>query len=176
MSLNIECFSVREVTVKYKTIERYSEGRRFSNSRDIFEAFRNRMNAERVEVFSAILLDSKNRQMTLDTISRGSLSTSVVHPREVYTNAVRLQAAAIIFMHNHPSGDPAPSREDRECTERLVKAGTLLGIRVLDHIVFGFDDWYSFADAGYLNSIPTSCLPDMRQIILPEESIHHETF
>ena len=59
--------------------------------------------------------------------------------------------AALIFLHNHPSGDPAPSREDRECTQRLIRAGQILGIRVLDHIVLGHDDYFSFADAGLLN-------------------------
>jgi DNA repair protein RadC len=78
----------------------------------------------------------------------GSLSTSVVHPREVFAPAVKDSSAAILFLHNHPSGDPAPSREDRECTSRLCQAGKILGIRVLDHIVLGFDDYFSFADAG----------------------------
>jgi DNA repair protein RadC len=60
----------------------------------------------------------------------------------------------VIFIHNHPSGDPAPSREDRDCTQRLIHAGQILGIRVLDHIVLGYDDYYSFADAGHLNGDP----------------------
>lgn len=80
----------------------------------------------------------------------GSLSTSVVHPREVFAPAVRDSSAAILFLHNHPSGDPAPSREDRDCTARLCQAGKILGIRCLDHIVLGHDDYYSFADAGLL--------------------------
>jgi len=78
------------------------------------------------------------------------MGTSVVHPREVWKSALLDSAAAVVFIHNHPSGDPAPSREDRECTNRLVEASKILGIRVLDHIIFGQTDYYSFADAGLL--------------------------
>lgn len=169
----LQCFAVREVTIKYKTVKKYPTGKAFRNSRDIYQTFRSRLNSERVESFQSILLNSKNEIIAIDTVSRGSLSSSIVHPREVYTNAVRLQAAAIIFMHNHPSGDCAPSREDRDCTERLIKAGTLLGIRVLDHIVFGFDDYYSFADAGQL--MECSSLPDLRDIQLPSEVVQNAT-
>ena len=80
------------------------------------------------------------------------MSTSVAHPREVFWATVYHRAAGIICLHNHPSGDPAPSREDRECTERLYnyKASKILGIRLLDHIVIGENDYFSFADAGLL--------------------------
>ena len=82
-----------------------------------------------------------------------------MHPREVFAPAVRDSTAALIFMHNHPSGDPAPSREDKDCTQRLSHAGQILGIRVLDHIVLGHNDYYSFADAGLLNSGMAGALP-----------------
>jgi DNA repair protein RadC len=125
-------------------------GERFSNSREIFLRYRSRFYAARKEFFVALNLNSKNQLIREVLISVGSLSTSVVHPREVFANAVRDSSAALLFLHNHPSGDPAPSREDRECTTRLCQAGKILGIRVLDHIVLGFDDYYSFADAGMI--------------------------
>jgi DNA repair protein RadC len=131
---------------------------KFGNSRELFEAFREEFSALDREHFFMITLDSKNTTIGYHTISIGSLSSSVVHPREVFKPAVLESAAAVIFLHNHPSGDPAPSREDRECTARLTQAGTVLGIRVLDHIVFGETDYFSFADArvladtGILNS------------------------
>lgn len=125
-------------------------GERFSNSREIFNRYRARFYAARKENFVALNLNSKNQLIREVLISVGSLSTSVVHPREVFAPAVRDSSAAILFLHNHPSGDPAPSREDRECTARLVQAGKILGIRCLDHIVLGFDDYFSFADAGAL--------------------------
>jgi len=95
-------------------------------------------------------LNSKNQLIREVLVSVGSLSTSVVHPREVFSPAVRDSTAALIFLHNHPSGDPAPSREDLDCTQRLCRAGKILGIRVLDHIILGHDDYFSFADAGQL--------------------------
>lgn len=125
-------------------------GERFSSSREIFSRYRARFFAARKECFVALNLNSKNQLIREVLISMGSLSTSVVHPREVFAPAVRDSSAAILFLHNHPSGDPAPSREDRDCTARLCQAGKILGIRCLDHIVLGHDDYYSFADAGLL--------------------------
>jgi DNA repair protein RadC len=127
-------------------------GQRFSNSRDLFNRYRARFFSARKEYFLSLQLNSKNELIREVLISVGSLSSSIVHPREVFAPAVRDSSAAAIFLHNHPSGDPAPSGEDRECTLRLVRAGKILGIRVLDHIVMGFDDYFSFADAGVLEA------------------------
>jgi DNA repair protein RadC len=123
---------------------------KFQNSRELLETFREELAALDREHFVLIALDSKNRTIGYHTISVGSLSTSVVHPREVWKSALLDSAAAVVFLHNHPSGDPAPSREDRDCTSRLIEASKILGIHVLDHIVFGESDYYSFADAGLL--------------------------
>ena len=141
---------IREISVKYiRSDIPLNEGERFQNSRQVYESFRNLM-LEPVEVFRVVLLDSKNHFLHFEDISRGSLSTSVVHPREVFWSAVHHRAAAILCLHNHPSGDPAPSREDRECTDRICQAGKILGIKVLDHIVVGQQDYFSFADSGIL--------------------------
>lgn len=126
-------------------------GERFSSSRELYNRYRARFFSANKEHFFSLHLNSKNQLIREVLISIGSLSTSVVHPREVFAPAVRDSTAALIFLHNHPSGDPAPSREDRDCTQRLIHAGQILGIRVLDHIVLGYDDYYSFADAGLLN-------------------------
>ena len=123
---------------------------KFQNSRDLFQSFREEFAALDREFFFMITLDSKNRTIGYHTISMGSLSSSVVHPREVFKPAILENSAAVIFLHNHPSGDPAPSREDRECTNRLTQAAKILGIRVLDHIIFGETEYFSFADAGIL--------------------------
>ncbi len=125
-------------------------GQRFSNSRDLYQRYRAQFFSATKEYFLSLHLNSKNQLIREALISIGSLSTSVVHPREVFAPAVRDSSAALIFLHNHPSGDPAPSREDRECTQRLVRAGKILGIRVLDHVVLGHEDYFSFADAGLL--------------------------
>ncbi len=104
------------------------------------------------EHFVVIMMDRKNRLIGINTVSIGSLTASVVHPREVFKAAILSNAAALICGHNHPSGDPQPSSEDHALTERLVEAGKLLGIEILDHVVVGdgTTDYYSFADQGAL--------------------------
>ena len=104
------------------------------------------------EHFVVFFLDQKNRLTGIHTVSMGSLTASVVHPREVFKGAILAQAAAIICGHNHPSGDVQPSREDRALTTRLYQAGKLLGISVLDHIIIGLNNYFSFADEGLLDS------------------------
>jgi DNA repair protein RadC len=134
--------------------ETFTSYPRFQNSRDLFESFREEFTVLDREFFFMITLDSKKRTIGYHTISMGSLSSSVVHPREVFKPAILENSAAVIFLHNHPSGDPAPSREDRECTNRLTAAAKILGIRVLDHVIFGSTDYFSFADAGILSDNP----------------------
>ncbi len=100
------------------------------------------------EQFRIILLDAKNHVLGVKTVSVGSLSSSIVHPREIFKDAIARSSAAIILVHNHPSGDPTPSREDVEVTRRLVEAGRLLGIEVLDHVVVGDNRYVSFKEKG----------------------------
>jgi DNA repair protein RadC len=104
---------------------------------------------EKRESFYAVMLDGKNRVVAKVRISLGSLGASIVHPREAFRSAVREAAAAVIFVHNHPSGDPTPSAEDRRTTERLRRAGEVMGIPVLDHVVVGRGRYWSFADNGW---------------------------
>ena len=128
-------------------------GQQFSNSRDLFERYRARFFAASKEYFLSLHLNSKNRLIREVLVSIGSLTCSVVHPREVFAPAVRDSSAALIFLHNHPSGDPQPSHEDRDCTQRLLKAGKIIGIRILDHVIMGHDDYFSFADSGLLREM-----------------------
>src|SRR5262244_3646933 len=103
------------------------------------------------EHFVIILLNQKNHVIGINTVSVGSLTASIVHPRECFKPAILSNAAAIICGHNHPSGDCQPSREDRALTTRLVEAGKLLGISVLDHVIIGGEGrYFSFADEGLL--------------------------
>ncbi len=103
------------------------------------------------EHFVILLLDQKNQVIGVNTVSMGSLTASIVHPREVFKAAILSNAASLICGHNHPSGDPQPSKEDRTLTTRLVEAGKLLGIAVLDHIIIGGEGrFFSFADEGLL--------------------------
>lgn len=123
---------------------------KFKNARDAFTLAQALTGDFDREAFFALFLDSKNKLIGINMISLGDLSTSIVHPREVYKAGVLLNAAAVIFLHNHPSGDPTPSNDDARVTKRLVQAGAILGIRVLDHVIAGEYDYYSFADSGVL--------------------------
>lgn len=131
---------------------RRERGAEFRRSEDVFRNYVLRLRDERQERFLVILLDSKSRCLGEKTISLGSLNQSVVHPREVFRPAVREAAASVIFVHNHPSGDPEPSREDVQLTERLARTGKLLGIRVMDHVIVGESNYYSFFDQGLLTA------------------------
>ena len=102
------------------------------------------------EHFKVLLLNTKNAVMKIETVSVGSLNASVVHPRECFKTAIAASANAVIFAHNHPSGDPAPSQEDRDLTRRLVEAGDILGIQVLDHVILGAGRFVSFRAQGLL--------------------------
>jgi DNA repair protein RadC len=100
------------------------------------------------EVFYAAHLDQRNQILSCEEVSRGNLSATFVHPREVFKSAILSSAAGIIVAHNHPSGDPSPSPDDRESTARLVHAGRVLGIPVLDSIVIGHERYHSMRDEG----------------------------
>jgi len=102
------------------------------------------------EQFWAVLLDGKNRVLREERVSEGSLTASLVHPREVFAPAIRESAGALVLVHNHPSGDPTPSVEDVEITRRLCAVADLVGIRVLDHVVVGDGAFVSFLERGLL--------------------------
>ena len=109
-----------------------------------------RFGAKPVEEFGLLILDTRNRLKRLQIISRGSLNGSLVHPREVFREAVALQAAGLVLFHNHPSGDPTPSREDQSLTRRLREAGNIMGIEVLDHVIVGRGRFVSLKEKGLL--------------------------
>lgn len=123
--------------------------KRFTAPKDIFEIFKG-LELEAKEHFLSLHLDGKNRIIAVDRVSVGSLNQSIVHPREVFKTAMLSSAAAIILVHNHPSGDVTPSNEDLVITRRLKEAGDILGINVLDHIIIGKDDYLSFVKKGFM--------------------------
>lgn len=102
------------------------------------------------EQFKILLLNTKNVIIACEEVSRGSLNASIVHPREVFARAIKRSAAAIILVHNHPSGDPTPSQEDLNITRRLVEVGRLVGIDVLDHLIIGDGVFCSLKEKGYV--------------------------
>lgn len=118
--------------------------------RDVFNLIGPGLRDEKREHFVALLLDTKNGVLRQKTVSIGDLSSSIVHPREVFLEAIRHSAASMIVAHNHPSGDPTPSPEDAAVTRRLQEAGELLGIELLDHIVIGDNRFVSLKEKGLM--------------------------
>jgi len=127
-------------------------GEAIRRSADIFAVYRPLLAHEQQENFYLVILNARNRIQSHVLISRGSLTTSQVHPRDVMKVAIREAAASIIFVHNHPSGEPEPSNDDRDITDQLARAARLFGIRVLDHVIIGRDNYFSFADHNLLES------------------------
>ncbi len=120
-------------------------GVHFNSSLQVFRILSDLKSMD-VETFLCLHLDCKNTVRALQVVSIGSLGSSLVHPREVFRSAILKGAAGVIFAHNHPSGDPAPSDEDLQITKRLCEVGKLIGIRCLDHIIIGQGRYFSFAD------------------------------
>lgn len=118
------------------------------SARDVHRHFHQRMRAQRREQFMVLLLDGRNRVMAESQISKGTLTASLVHPREVFRPAIRAAAAGIVLVHNHPSGDPSPSREDLTVTRRLMDAGKVVGIPIVDHVVVAERGFHSFQESG----------------------------
>jgi len=116
------------------------------SGRDVYERYRGRLPQLVRETFWAMLLDGRHRLHDEICVSVGTLTTALVHPREVFGPALRVGAASVILVHNHPSGDPTPSAEDADLTRRLVQAGDLIGIGVLDHVVVAQAGWASVMD------------------------------
>jgi len=127
----------------------YLATERFISPLQVFEMFKD-LALETKEHFLCLHLDGKNRIVSLDRVSVGSLNQSIVHPREVFKSACIISAAGIILVHNHPTGDPNPSQEDISITRRLKEAGELIGIPVLDHIIIGDGQYVSFVERGLL--------------------------
>jgi DNA repair protein RadC len=130
------------------TLNPLKRGTTITQSEEVWSRFRERFRNIPQEHFIVLLLDTKNRVIQTHIVSKGSLNSSPAHPREVFKQAIKQSASGVILMHNHPSGEPDPSPEDRAITDQLVESGRILGIRVLDHIILGSDSYYSFRDNG----------------------------
>jgi len=141
-------YKVREQPATYKTPDLPA----VSGPEDVFNLCRP-MIGYKQEVFRVLLLTTRNHVFRKLNVSKGSLSSAIVHPRDVFRDAVRLNAAAVILVHNHPSGVPKPSKEDEVITTRIQQAGSLLGIEVLDHIIMAKAGCISMREQGSL--VPT---------------------
>lgn len=123
---------------------------KITNPADVSALMMADLRYKKQEHFVVLILDTKNQVTAIETITIGTLNASLVHPREVFCRAIRKSANGIILVHNHPSGDPEPSREDLQLTERLTESGKIIGISILDHVVLGDGKYYSFKEHGLL--------------------------
>jgi DNA repair protein RadC len=120
------------------------------SSRDVFDYLYHSMRDLKKEIFKVMFLDSQNGIVQIEDLFEGTLNASAIYPREVIQSAVKHNAAALIFVHNHPAGNPQPSENDKQITRELVFAGNIMQIKVLDHIIIGDNRYFSFADAGLI--------------------------
>jgi DNA repair protein RadC len=139
----VACFELGKRLLRDKKTQIYL------TPKDVWEELKDVRNHKK-EHFITLYLDSRNQEMKREIISIGSLNANIVHPREVFEPAVRNYAAHIIVAHNHPSGEPDPSKDDIEITRRLVEAGKILGIEVLDHIIVARNGFMSFKEKGLM--------------------------
>lgn len=116
------------------------------NAENVAQLVQSQLRDRDRECLGIMILDAKNNMIGMDIVSVGTLTTSLVHPREIFKSAILLNGASVIIFHNHPSGDTTPSEEDRLVTLKLVRAGRILGIPVLDHVIVGYSDFVALRD------------------------------
>lgn len=117
-----------------------------SSAKDVFDLFHEKLKDEKQENFYVLMLNNKNGIIKEELITKGILDSSITHPREIFKSAIKNSASRIILVHNHPSGDPFPSESDIKLTEKLIESGELLGITVLDHVIIGEQEFWSWKD------------------------------
>ena len=142
--IKVKSLEVREIEYSY------DKRPKISGMDDVIKTVKPMIADQNKEFFIALYLNTKNGIIKQEVVSVGSLSANVVHPREVFRTACVVSASSIIVAHNHPSGDPAPSREDIELTKKLAEAGKIMGIELLDHVILGQDRNYGFQENGLL--------------------------
>lgn len=130
-----------------------------SSSQEVFDYLYHAMRDLPREILKVIFLNGKNQIIDIEDVSHGTLNASAVYPREVIRTAIKHNALSLILVHNHPSGDPAPSPVDKAVTRDLVSAGSVMHLKVLDHIIIGDNKYFSFADEGLIEMYTRSCLP-----------------
>jgi len=136
---------VREVTQEFLK-EKIIKKDFCKSAKDVFNYLYSEMSGLKKEVFKVMFLNSKNRILDIETLFEGTLDKSAVYPREIMKKAIKNNAVSLIFVHNHPSGDPEPSQSDKELTRHLVASGKVMEIKVIDHLIIGDNNYYSFAE------------------------------
>jgi len=141
----IACFELARRLAEYK-----SDSLVIKSSKDIAEMLIPELRYKKKEHLMGIYLDNRNKIIRKETVSIGTVDTSLIHPREIFMPAIESGAKSVIIVHNHPSGNPTPSKEDIMVTKKIINAGELLGIEIIDHIIIGDNEYSSFKDKGIL--------------------------
>jgi len=152
---------VQEVARKFLK-EKIFEKPVCKSSKEIFDYLYHSMRDLKKEVFKVIFVDGKNQIIEIEDLFEGTLNTSSIYPREVIKSTIKNNAVGLIFIHNHPSGNPEPSESDKDITEDLVFTGNLMQIKVLDHIIIGDNKYFSFADDGLIEEYNLNFLSNKR--------------
>ena len=142
----LQILSLIEICKRYNRLINNGYTKSIRSAKDVFNIFSYKLLNEKKETFIVLSLDSKNNIIKEEEVSKGILDSSLVHPREVFKSAIKESAYSIIIVHNHPSGDCTPSQQDMEVTKILMKAGETLDIPVVDHVIIGKDNYYSFKE------------------------------
>ena len=120
--------------------------KKITNAKDVFNYFHEKLKNEKQEHIYVLILNLQNHIIKEELISKGVLDSAIIHPREVFKPAIKHSASKIILAHNHPSGNPKPSKEDLEITKKLIEAGKLIDIKILDHVIIGNGEWWSWLE------------------------------
>jgi DNA repair protein RadC len=142
--IKVKSLEVREIEYTYE------QRPKINSMEDVVRVVKPMIADPNKEFFIALFLNTKNGVLKQEIISIGSLNANIVHPREIFKTACMISASSIIVAHNHPSGDPTPSREDIEITKKLSEDGKMMGIELLDHVIIGYDRNYGFKESGQL--------------------------
>jgi len=146
----MKIMSMFEIFRRTNQLQKQGFKEKIKNARDVFNRYVDQLKDEKQEHFLALYLDTKNQLIGDRLVSKGTLNASLIHPREVFNYGIKASANSIILVHNHPSGDPTPSKEDEVVTKNLVNAGDLVGINILDHVVIGEQDFVSLREKGVI--------------------------
>ncbi|MGL5379376.1 RadC family protein [Clostridium sp.] len=145
-----QIIAIAELFKRFKTLKAQNKDYKITSPNDVGSLLINEMSALHQEVLKLIMLDTKNKIIGIKDVFKGTLNTSIVHPREIFSEAVKRNCANIIVCHNHPSGDPTPSKDDINITIRLKECGKFMGIELLDHIIVGNGKFISLKEKGIL--------------------------
>ena len=145
-----QILAIGELFRRFNSLNLIREGNSISSPRDIAKLLINEMMSLKQEILKLIMLDTKNNIIGIKDVFKGSLNTSIVHPREIFKEALKKSSSSIIICHNHPSGDPTPSKEDINITLRLKECSKIIGVDLLDHLIIGKGKFVSFKEKGII--------------------------